>query len=573
MSARPIETFETFNLRERIDISPAAKKAAKAPIMGPAAPAALPAKLKVQIPTKSTAAPTAAPPKPPPLPFLAATNNTQFKFLAAKTAAAQPDSPSSAQPTPAPCIETPANNGATLRLAAQLEDMTGRHQRAQKLVESNAANLRQTATILITERKEHQLAISRLQAELATAAEVESRLKAQLAERPAKSSFNDAVFASKVQAAVEEENAVTSKATEIAELTVKLTTLADRKVLLAAEISALETLRDAASTKLDEIRSEHRNQKAITDQCGEEHKVLVAEKATLVKEVAVLKAQGVNQVQINEDLTLLAINEQVATARAELLRMDKEQVKRSRRVVAAEDVWEAAGHVAAISEEVEQMEAPPLSPVPPRAPQAFEESVDQPVEVVVHPTEPPFEAAATELAPSPTSALVEPVDLMEAPVETLRDEPVLTPTEALLVVTEAPPPPTLEELVTEADLIELEREVTAVEAEVAMEKMETLEMLMPELQPPLPPPLLPLSSMTASKTNISEAVPVAYTPISRPKSICHLMPKVAKRSGIAVHHLPIVKHTMGTGEFESTEDDSNALVEAVIYDLRARFSA
>jgi hypothetical protein len=30
---------------------------------------------------------------------------------------------------------------------------------------------------------------------------------------------------------------------------------------------------------------------------------------------------------------------------------------------------------------------------------------------------------------------------------------------------------------------------------------------------------------------------------------------------------------MGTGEFESSNDDSDALVEAVIYDLRARFSA
>jgi hypothetical protein len=451
--------------------------------------------------------------------------------------------------------------------------MTGRHQRAQKLVESNAANLRQTATILITERKEHQLAISQLQAELATAAEVESRLKAQLAERPAKSSFNDVDFASKVQAAVEEENAVTSRTAEIAELQVKLTTMTDRKVLLAAEISALETLRDAASTKLEELRSEHRDQKAITDQCGEEHKALVAQKATLVKEVAVLKAQGVNQVQINEDLTLLEINEQVATARAELLRMDEERVKRSRRVVAAEDVWEAAGHVAAISEEVDQMEAPPLSPVPPRTPQAFDESVDPIVETVISSTEPRFEAATTESPPSPTSALVESVNLIKSPVETLGDERVLTPTEAPLVVTEESSTPTLEELVTEADLIELEREVTAVEAEVAMEKMQTLETLMPEMQPLLPPPLLPLSLMTASKTNIPEAVPVAYTPISRPKSICHLMPKVAKRSGIAVHHLPIVKHTMGTGEFESSNDDSDALVEAVIYDLRARFSA
>ena len=221
------------------------------------------------------------------------------------------------------------------------------------------------------------------------------------------------------------------------------------------------------------------------------------------------------------------------------------------------------------------MSSRPPSPAPPHVPQAFNESLEPSLEVVAEPSlQSPLEAAAAPLPPSPTSALVEPpVKLMEAPVETIGDGPVLVPTEAPLLPQEVPPP-TFKELVvvTEADLIQLEQQVTAVEAEVAMEKMETLDTLMPELQPSLPPPLLPLSPITASKTNIPEAQPV-YTPIARPKSILHLMPKVAKRGGIAVHHLPIVKHTMSKDQFKSNEEESDSLVEAVIYDLRARFSA
>jgi hypothetical protein len=573
MSARPIETF---NLRERIEIVPTTVKTTKAPTKV-ATTAALPDKLKVNLPASKLVAPTAASaasPSPTPLPFLKATNN-QFKFMAAaKAVAAQPDSPLSTLPTPAPRIEASAN----LRLAAQFEEMKMFHQKAQKLAESNATNLKQTATILITERKEHQLAISRLQNELATAAEIEARLKAQLAERPAKASFNDAEFSQRVQAAVEDENAVTTRKAEIAELNVQLTTQSDRKVLLAAEISALETLRDAASEKLESIRSEYRDQKAITNQCSEEHRALVAQKASLVKEVADLKAQGVNQVKVNEENTLRAINEQVATARAELLKLNEDKVKRSRRVVAdAEDVWERAGHVADGVEEAVEIEALPLSPATPRAPQAFDESIEPSLEVLADPSlKSPLETADTDFSPSSTSALVEPhVELMDASLEPIGDEPVIVPTEALSVPQKVPPPSS-EELVmlTDADLIQLEEHVTAVEAEVAMEKMETLETLMPELRPPLPPPLLPLSPITASKTNVPEAqtAPVTYTPIARPKSIRHLMPNVANRGGIAIH-LPQVQHTMGTGEFKSSENDSNLLVEAVIYDLRARFSA
>jgi hypothetical protein len=530
MSARPIESF---NLRERIDIAPAAVvKATKAP----AVPAALPAKLKVHVPFANQV----AVPKPAALPFIAANNQFKFQLAAAKAVQQQPNSPPSDSPTPAPRIESSTINAANLRLSAQLEDVKIRHQKAVNLVESKTANLRQTATLLITERKEHQASIARLQAELDTAAEVEARLRTQLSERPSKPAFNDAEFAQKVASAVEDENAVTSRTAEITELNVQLTTLSDKKVLIAAEISALELLRDAASSKLEELRAEHRVQRSITDKCADEHKALVAQKAGLTKDLAALRAEGANVTKINEDKTLLAINEQVAQARAELLRMDEEKVKRSRRVVAAEDVWEAAGHVAEITEEVE--EAPPLTPVEVKAPQTFDDAFDPPVEAVVS-AAPAVPDESTEAAA--TSALEEPVEAsMKAPVDTLGGE-VLAPT-ALPVVPEAAATPS-EDLVmiTEADLVNLEMEVTAVEAEVALEGLETL---LPKM-PPLPPPMLPLTSNETNMAATEAKAPITFTPIPRPKSIHARLPKVASRSGIAVH-LPQVQHTMrGVNEF------------------------
>ena len=572
MSTRPIQAF---NLRERIDIAPATVPVAPvAPVPNIASNAArtaqLPSKLRVNLPV----GPKTAEPKPSNLPTQAAQAipliANQFKFQLSKanapTMVAKPQSPTYETPTTNNSITTTntnttinatngttnsnANNSATLRLVAQLEDMTSRQQRSQKLADVTSANLRQTATLLITERKEHQAAIAQLNKELATASEVEARLKQQLAERPAKKPFDDQEFSSKVAAAVDQENAITAHTSQLADLEVQLTTLGDRKVVIAAEITALETLRDAASEKLEELRTEHRAQRSIVEACSAEHKELVAQKASLVQENASLREAGANLEQVNSDLTLRKIAEEVAKAKAELAELELEKTKKTRQTV-DEDVWDASAHVAAEVIEPPNMEA------------NIQMGEDAPaVNSVLE--APQMDA---QVASAPTRAVEEPLKSLE-PLES-SNHPAKAESEPIMV--------------THEDLIQLEQEVTLIEAEVAMD---SLANMVPHMDPLLPSPLLPLNALSNSDTNAqvlqTPSPPVftpVYTPINRPKSIHHLMPKVASRSGIAAH-LPRVDATMaptatvGSGKQESPESqEAQGLIEAVLYDLRARFNA
>jgi len=184
-----------------------------------------------------------------------------------------------------------------MRLTAYVDDLDKRLQRTQNKLENTELQLARTSQQLCAERQTAGAKVEVFKADLASAHETESKLRAELASRPAKTSLNESAFSAAVSGVLLEEDRTDKLNRQSTELEMKIQGLGEAKVQLEAEINKLTELRGAAKLEMEQIQASSEELQALSKEARME----------LQK----------NQEELTAVETRLAIaNEQVATAEA-----------------------------------------------------------------------------------------------------------------------------------------------------------------------------------------------------------------------------------------------------------------
>ena len=296
MSARPREVYEqTTNFSLRDVVTPALPVAQKIPVqssgglfrMKPqpqeqrSAPSTVSMKLNFGsgFQVKQNAAETPSPAKPEQRPNL----SFSFGVPAAKLSGHQramklvPQTQAQGAPIQQASRQDDTDRQEIMRLTAYVEELNGRLKKAHLSLQQTEANMQHAQKVLQAERHAASKQTEAFKKELATAHETEAKLRAELSSRPQRSALSQSAFSQAVGSILADEQRVELHSREVQELESKIKALGDAKVLIEAEVSGIQKLRDQANAELETLRAQQTEMRASADES--QRLVKIAEEA------------------------------------------------------------------------------------------------------------------------------------------------------------------------------------------------------------------------------------------------------------------------------------------------------
>ncbi len=296
MSARPREVYEqTTNFSLRDVVTPAYPVAQKIPVqssgglfrMKPqpqeqrSAPSTVSMKLNFGsgFQVKQTAAETPSPAKPEQRPNL----SFSFGMPAAKLPGHQramklvPQTQAQGAPIQQASRQDDTDRQEIMRLTAYVEELNGRLKKAHLSLQQTEANMQHAQKVLQGERHAASKQTEAFKKELATAHETEAKLRAELSSRPQRSALSQSAFSQAVGSILADEQRIELHSREVQELESKIKALGDAKVLIEAEVSGIQKLRDQANAELETLRAQQTEMRASADES--QRLVKIAEEA------------------------------------------------------------------------------------------------------------------------------------------------------------------------------------------------------------------------------------------------------------------------------------------------------
>ena len=151
-----------------------------------------------------------------------------------------------------------------MRLTAYVDELTSRMKKSQQKLQDTESQLHRTSQALAYERQQGEATMKSYKSDLATAHDVEAKLRAELANRPKRSALTESHFMQSVGSVLQDEQREHAASEKLVELETKVKAMGDAKVLIEAEITAIKSLKTKAQGELDDVRKHHEEVRALT---------------------------------------------------------------------------------------------------------------------------------------------------------------------------------------------------------------------------------------------------------------------------------------------------------------------
>lgn len=150
-----------------------------------------------------------------------------------------------------------------MRLSAYVDELTTRLKKSQQKLQDTESQLHRTSHALASERHQGEATMKAYKTDLSTAHDVESKLRAELANRPKRSALTESHFMQSVGSVLQDEQREHAASEKLLELETKVKAMGDAKVLIESEIGALKELKAKAQSELADIRKNHEGLRAL----------------------------------------------------------------------------------------------------------------------------------------------------------------------------------------------------------------------------------------------------------------------------------------------------------------------
>lgn len=168
-----------------------------------------------------------------------------------------------------------------MRLTAYVDELTSRLKKCNQKLQDTESQLHRTSQALASERQHGEATIKAYKSDLSMAHDVETKLRAELSNRPKRSALTESHFMQSVGSVLQDEHREHEASEKLLDLESKVKGMCDAKVLIESEMAALKELKAKAQSELDDIRSRAQEVRALSN----------ASENEISEKVAIMQAQ------------------------------------------------------------------------------------------------------------------------------------------------------------------------------------------------------------------------------------------------------------------------------------------